>query len=356
MSRFFIVLLCRPIPPMIRQLNPFLGVADNGAAFARTVLDVHGEAGQEWLNDLPSLLIDYAQRWSLKLLPPFALSYHYVAPAIRTDGTPAVLKAGVPSPDRNCEILALQLCNGNGMARVLEADAQQGVLLIERLLPGTTLASLEDDAQATLIAAQVMRHVWQPLPADHPFPSVGKWAKGLERLRQTYDGGTGPLPQSLVDLAERLFDELLTSAAEPVLLHGDLHHFNILAAERQTWLAIDPQGVAGEPAYEVGALLRNPFPQLPPPDELARIQARRVEQLAEVLGFDREQILAGGSPRPCCRPGGALRTTAKVGSTLLPMPRRSFKRRTTENALSAPVLKPPRDGQQAKRDHNQHHR
>ena len=197
-------------------------------------------------------------------------------------------------PTRNCEILALQLCSGNGMARVLEADAQQGVLLLERLVPGTTLASLEDDAQATLIAAQVMRQVWQPLPADHPFPSVSKWAKGLERLRQTYDGGTGPLPLTLVDLAEHLFDELLASAAEPVLLHGDLHHFNILAAQRQPWLAIDPQGVAGEPAYEVGALLRNPFPQLPPPAELARIQARRVEQLAEVLGFEPERIFGWG--------------------------------------------------------------
>lgn len=279
---------------MTRQLDPFLQTTGNGAAFARTVLDVHGKAGQEWLNGLPALLIDYAQRWSLKLLPPFALSYHYVAPAIRADGSPAVLKAGVPSADRNCEILALELCSGNGMARVLEADAEQGVILVERLLPGTPLASLEDDAQATLIAAQVMRHVWRPLPAHHPFASVNKWAKGLERLRHTYDGGTGPLPPSLVDLAERLFEELLASTVEPVLLHGDLHHFNILAAERQPWLAIDPQGVAGEPAYEVGALLRNPFPQLPPPDELTRIQARRVEQLAEVLGFDTERLFGWG--------------------------------------------------------------
>ena len=130
-------------------MDPFLGIADNGAAFARTVLDIHGEAGQEWLNGLPFLLSDYAQRWSLKLLPPFTLSYHYVAPAICADGSAAVLKAGVPSPDRNCEIVALQLCNGNGIARVLEVDVQDGVLLLERLVPGTTLASLEEDAQAT---------------------------------------------------------------------------------------------------------------------------------------------------------------------------------------------------------------
>ena len=87
---------------------------------------------------------------------------------------------------------------------------------------------------------------------------------------------------------------MLTSATEPILLHGDLHHGNILAAKRQLWLAIDPQGIAGDPAYEMGALLRNPFPQLPPPTDLARIQTRRVEQLAEVLGFDRERIFGWG--------------------------------------------------------------
>jgi streptomycin 6-kinase len=92
-----------------------------------------------------------------------------------------------------------------------------------------------------------------------------------------------------VDTAERLFAELLASQAEPVLLHGDLHHFNILAAERQPWLALDPKGVVGEPAYEVGALLRNPSP-----DQPAHVQARRVAQLAEALALDRERLLGWG--------------------------------------------------------------
>jgi streptomycin 6-kinase len=63
-------------------------------------------------------------------------------------------------------------------------------------------------------------------------------------------------------MAESLFRELIASSESPVLLHGDLHHFNILSARRQPWLAIDPKGVAGEPAYEPGALLRNPNPEL----------------------------------------------------------------------------------------------
>jgi streptomycin 6-kinase len=87
--------------------------------------------------------------------------------------------------------------------------------------------------------------------------------------------------------------------AEAVLLHGDLHHFNILAAERQPWLAIDPKGVVGEPAYEVGPLLLNPWPQLLKMPRPRQILARRVDQarssaLAAELGFDRTRLVGWG--------------------------------------------------------------
>ena len=103
-----------------------------------------------------------------------------------------------------------------------------------------------------------MRELWRPLPPDSQFPTASQWAAGLSDLRKTFEGGTGPFPARLVEQAESLFRELLGSAEPSVLLHGDLHHFNILAGQRRPWLAIDPKGMAGEPAYEVGALLRNP--------------------------------------------------------------------------------------------------
>lgn len=104
-------------------------------------------------------------------------------------------------------------------------------------------------------------------------------------------GGTGPFPGVLVKTAETLFAELSGSMAEAVLLHGDLHYANILAAERRPWLALDPKGVVGEPAYEVGALLRNPRPQLLDESDPGRILDRRLDQLAEELGFDRARLL-----------------------------------------------------------------
>lgn len=256
------------------------------ASFVRTIHEVFPDRGLAWLDDLPRLVARYEQCWSLTAGPPFGnLSYNYVAPARRADGSEAVLKLGVPNRELSSEIAALRHYDGRGSARLLEADADQGALLIERLTPGTSLATVADDEQATAVAAQVMRQLWRPLPADHPFPTAAQWAAGLGRLRARFDGGTGPLPADLVARAEGLFRDLLASAASPVLLHGDLHHDNILSARREPWLALDPKGLAGEPAYEPGALMRNPSPQP------AAVLARRADILSEALGIDRRRIL-----------------------------------------------------------------
>ncbi|RIK53375.1 MAG: aminoglycoside resistance protein [Chloroflexi bacterium] len=258
-------------------------------AFVQTVHDVHGARGAAWLAALPGLIDGCARRWGLTVLPPFALSYNYAAPAFTGDGRSVVLKLGVPNPELTCEIAALRLYAGRGAVQLLEADEAQGILLLERLLPGTPLRDLPDDDQATRIAAEVMQALWRPLPPDHPFPTTARWAAGLERLRARFDGGTGPLPAALVDRAEGLFRDLLASSAPPRLLHGDLHHENILAAQRAPWLALDPKGLAGEPAYETGALLRNP-PGVETWPDLRRIQARRVAILAEMLDLEPQRI------------------------------------------------------------------
>jgi streptomycin 6-kinase len=152
---------------------------------------------------------------------------------------------------------------------------------------------LTDDGQATSIAAAVMRGLWRPAPANHAFPTTADWFRGFARLRARSGGGTGPLPPRLFAHAEALFADLLAPQAEPVVLHGDLHHGNILTAQRQPWLAIDPKGLVGEPAYEVGALLFNPS-RLQADPEPGPILARRVDQLADELGLDRTRVRAWG--------------------------------------------------------------
>ena len=113
-----------------------------------------GDLARKWLNGLPAKLDEYAERWSLRLGPPFDLSYNYVTPAIRSDGTEAVLKLGIPNRELLSEIHALQVYNGRGIVQLLEADFENQVFLLERLRPGETLTTLQDDDRRTRIAAQ----------------------------------------------------------------------------------------------------------------------------------------------------------------------------------------------------------
>lgn len=265
-------------------------------AFARSMAEVHGEEGRRWVERLPDLVAACAERWSLTVGAPYALSYNYVAPAVRADGATVVLKAGVPHSDLLNEMEALRLLDGDGAVRLLGHDRAWGAMVLERLEPGTPLASLatEDDERATAIAAAMMRRLWRPAPVEHPFPTVADWAGGLARLRARYDGGAGPLPGALVGRAEALFAELLASPAEPRLLHGDLHHDNILAAGREPWLAIDAKGLVGDPGFELGAFLLNPWGEFGQMADAVRLLERRVWQLADELAMDRRRIRAWG--------------------------------------------------------------
>lgn len=269
------------------------------AAFVRTITEVHGAAGEAWLHRLPPLLTDCAARWSLTLDAPFpALSYNYAAPGHRTDGTPVVLKAGVPHRELRTEIEALRLFNGRGSVRLLAADAEAGVLLLERIQPGTSLRSLSgesEDTRATALAADVLARLARPVvPADSPFPTTADWAQGLTRLRTRFGGGTGSLPGRLVQEAEAHFAVLHATQTETVVLHGDLHHGNILRRGKTDWVAIDPKGVVGEPAYEAGAWLRNPLPELLQWSNPPQVLARRLAQFAERFGWERERLRMWG--------------------------------------------------------------
>jgi streptomycin 6-kinase len=126
---------------------------------------------------------------------PFPLSYNYVCAATQKDGNAAVLKIGVPNRELTSEINTLRLYNGQGACRILEADAEKGMLLLERLQPGTMLASLQNDDQATEIAAEVMKAIHRPAPPQEGFLSLRAWFDELKKLRPRFGGGTGPFPE-----------------------------------------------------------------------------------------------------------------------------------------------------------------
>ena len=248
--------------------------------------------GAEWLDALPDVVRNLRSRWSLELDPPFSYpSLSYVGPALQQNAREVVLKVGFLRDELACEIAALRHYAGRGSVQILEADSDLGALLLERLLPGDCLATVSDDDQACAIAASAMRELWRSPPAQHTFPSVATWCRGLQRLRERFCGGTGPLPADAVDRAERVLADLISSEPKPMLLHGDLQHFNVLRAERKPWLAIDPKGVVGDPAFEVGAFLGNEWEGRSEP---ARLMARRIDVFADCLDIDRARICAWG--------------------------------------------------------------
>jgi streptomycin 6-kinase len=263
--------------------------------FAQRTIRMNCERGRIWIDPLPAILDEFAQRWSLKLGVPFELSFNYVVPARRADGTEAVLKLGFPNRELLSEMHALQVFDGRGMVQLLEADFDCQTFLLERVRPGIELITLEqDDDTVVRIAAQVMQQYWCPVKSERPLLTVEIWTAGLAKLRSYYSGTTGPFPEHLVDAAEGIFAQFIPNQGERILLHGDLHHWNILSATRQPWLAIDPKGVIGEREYDTGAILRNPWGKRYDFRELKRIQARRVDILCEMLGFDRDRVLSWG--------------------------------------------------------------
>jgi streptomycin 6-kinase len=268
-------------------------------AFRARMISVFHDDGAVWLQRLPDLLDEYGGRWGLEIGASFQpLSYGYVAAATRADGSRCVLKASVPRHDLQFEIEALRHYDGRGAVRLLEADIDAGVMLLERAEPGTPVIAI-DDVEATRIAAGIMRELWRAPAARHAFPTVADWGAAFGELRARHEGGSGLLTRALLDRGDALYRELAASQGEAVVLHGDLHHWNIVRAERAPWLAIDPHGLVGERAFEVGSWMRNPVGDPGGPWEarlLARqpdvraVLSRRLDIFADELAIDRQRL------------------------------------------------------------------
>ena len=175
----------------------------------------------------------------------------------------------------------------NGVPQVFEHTG--GAMLLERLQPGNSLADLSlagGDEEATEILSDVIRKM-SPTATPSGCPRVEDWGKGFDRYLATADGR---IPRPLVGAAQRVFAELCASQSRTRLLHGDLHHYNVLFDSQRGWLAIDPKGVVGELEYEIGAVLRNPVKQA----ELflsTSTVARRLRQFEARLNLNYERML-----------------------------------------------------------------
>lgn len=217
-----------------------------------------GPAWASYVERLPRLVRELADEWSL-VSDGVAMSGHcsLVLPVTTADG-PAVLKLGFPDDESEHEALALQRLGGHGAVRLLRADPHRRALLLERLLP----QDLSDlwDLEACEIVAGLYGAVHVPAPPQLRLLSTAAagWAERLTALPRS-----APLPRRLVEQAVALAREFASDAATTgTLVHTDLHYANVLAAEREPWLVIDPKPLNGDPHYEVAPLLWNRWVEL----------------------------------------------------------------------------------------------
>jgi streptomycin 6-kinase len=248
--------------------------------------------GAAWLESLPRLAEECAERWSIRLGEPFGQGHVSLAvPATLSDGGQAVLKLNFPEDESAGEADALAHWRGEGAVRLLEVDRDRNALLVERADPGTSLWEVGDDEEATVIAASVFGRLWcRPPPDGHPFRVLAAEAeRWMAELRSAWEALGRPFERRLVDAATATAGQLAGSQSNVVVCHQDLQGSNVLRAKREPWLAIDPKPIVGEPAFDVASLLRDRRWSI----DRGTIQ-RRVDLLAAELGLDRARMQGWG--------------------------------------------------------------
>lgn len=211
---------------------------------------------------------------------------------VRTaDGTPAVLKLAPRRARPESERVALAHWGGLGAVQLLGDDAAEGVegvLLLERLHPDVSVRSLPE-SKALLEAAGTLRRLWVEPPAGHPFETV---AERTGRQAEAMRAGAVADPEvaPLVDAALAAREELVVAPPEQRLLHGTFRQSKVLAGDRMPWLAVGPDPVVGESAFDLARLVRDRVEDLIAQPSGASTTRRRVKRLAESLEVDQERL------------------------------------------------------------------
>ncbi|MEU1401314.1 aminoglycoside phosphotransferase family protein [Streptomyces sp. NPDC005728] len=250
-------------------------------------------AGDDWLARLPGTALRAVARRELtaeRVQVPGGRS-SLVVLVRRADGTPAVLKLAPARARPESERAALAHWAGLGAVQLLEADAEdaaEGVLLLERLHPDVSVRSLPE-AKALLEAAGTLRRLWVEPPGDQVFETV---AERTGRQAEAMRAGALAEPEAapLVDAALAAREELLAAPPEQRLLHGTFRQSKVLGAERMPWLAVGPDPVVGECAFDLARLVRDRVEDLIATPSGAATTRRRIKRLAESLDVDLERL------------------------------------------------------------------
>ncbi len=246
-----------------------------------------GEGGRAWIAGLPSLAADLLERWQLRRDGAVRSGQaSLVLPVLRHDGMRAVLKLQLPREETTAALIGLCTWNGDGMVRLLDHDPASSSMLLERLDGARTLASIDDDDVAMGILAGLHARL-VAVPAPQGLRGLGEVAAAmLEQVPQVVTHLTDPADRDLLRGWASAVAELADEPGDR-LLHWDLHYDNVLAAQREPWIAIDPEPLAGDPGFDLWPALDSRWDDVVAKGDPLRVVRRRFDLLTDTLGLDR---------------------------------------------------------------------
>jgi streptomycin 6-kinase len=243
-------------------------------------------AWADWVQRLPALARGLVEEWGLQ---EDGAALHgncsLLLPVRTTAGRPAMLKLGFPDEESEHEALALQHWHGRGAAHLLRADPRRRALLLERLHP-EDLGELWDLEACEVVAGLYTElHVPAPPQLRRLSSQAARWAEELSALPRSL-----PVPRRLVEQSVAIARQFHSDEeTDGVLVHTDLHYFNVLAADRSPWLAIDPKPLSGDPHFEPAPMLWNRWDEVVATGDVRDAVRRRFHAIIDTAGLDEDR-------------------------------------------------------------------
>jgi len=252
------------------------------SSFEQNIITIYGSEGKKWLHELPSVLADLSKQYNISQLEPVSnMSFNYVARGFIKE-KPIIVKLGLNNKALSKETQCLKAFESHATPKVIAN--KDNMIIMECAVPGITLKEHFplQETEATNILCNVIKdlHTAQ-IPIGHNFYHI-------KDLLQTLDKEID-IPNNILNKARRLRDKLLSTTTKEVLLHGDLHHDNILKNDHG-WMVIDPKGFIGDPAFETTAYICNPIPDLLHENNPTEIIIGRIQLCAKNLNFPEQRV------------------------------------------------------------------
>lgn len=257
--------------------------------FFSEVKQIYGVVGENWLARLPGIIERFSEKWGLSdlvLLDNFSNAVLFANSSLFGD---VVLKIGI---DMTSEIKAMSRFNEPAICRCYGSDEALGALLLERVIPGNDLTTISSEEDRITIAANLMLRLSVFPVTEVEFPTYYQWIQNdYNRIRR--EGNVNEKMVRYMELAEKFSQEIQAYRRPPKLLHGDLHHENILQDSRGQWKAIDPKGVIGTPCLESARFIVNQIWKVPGNDK-SRSLATMAKKFSEAFK-ESPRIIAYGA-------------------------------------------------------------